>query len=172
VARDRVAQIERVALDRLGVGVAEDLRHQRAAARAGVENARREALGLAVGRQILFEKAREADDRAEEIVEIVRDAAGEMADRLHPAGVAQFPLEPRAFALVDLDLGHIRDDADRAAERQAHAANLEVAVLSVAPPHNLAAVASGGAGSRGKASAPSSREPLGAAASSIAGRLA
>ena len=41
-----------------------------------------------------------ADDRGQDIVEIVRDAAGELADRLHLGRLRDLALEPGLLAIV------------------------------------------------------------------------
>ena len=94
---DDVVQVDRLGLEHLLPAEREQLLRQLARPR------RREVdLAHALGRPVLAldlareEGARGADD-GEDVVEVVRDAAGEAADRLHLLGVAQLLLEPLAL---------------------------------------------------------------------------
>ena len=69
-----------------------------------------------------------ADDGGEEVVEVVRDAAGELADRLHLLRLTQLLLEA-------LPLGHVADvdqEVQRSAGRVLHRRG--VAVIQIVPP--------------------------------------
>ena len=79
----------------LGAAVREDLRHQRLGAVARVHDGVDVALEVARRWPSLRELA-VAEDRAEDVVEVVRDAAGEVAHRLHLLGLAQLRLEALA----------------------------------------------------------------------------
>ena len=57
------------------------------------------------------------EDRAEDVVEVVRDAAGHGAERFDLLRFAQLRVQPLALGLCALALGHVlqhADDADRA----------------------------------------------------------
>ncbi len=55
-----------------------------------------------------------AQDRAEQIVEVVRDAAGERAHRFETLSLAQLVLHPPQFFLGDMAIGHIEHESDHA----------------------------------------------------------
>ena len=53
----------------------------------------------AVGYQLHFRHFRIAEDRPDDVVKVVRDAAGESTDGFHAAGLLQVSLQARAFLL-------------------------------------------------------------------------
>ena len=54
-----------------------------------------------VGRWFIKQKVGEADDRRQHVVEVVRDAAGELADRLHLLALRDLHLERALLGGVD-----------------------------------------------------------------------
>src|SRR5207244_8677480 len=106
----------RDALAALAAAVGQDLVDQAARAVGGGEDVLRVALERAL-RRLLGEHLAIADDAAQDVVEVVRDAAGEPADRLHLLRLAQPLPEARAlllrgFALGDVaEIDHHRADA-------------------------------------------------------------
>ena len=80
-----------------------------------------------------------ADDRAEDVVEVVRDAAGERAEGFHLLRLAQLRFEPLPRRLGVLHVLDVHDDADQAEElavgSEARRGVVDhVAVDAVAPP--------------------------------------
>ena len=55
----------------------------------------------------------EAQDRAQDVVEVVRDAAGQRAHRLEPLGLPQAALQPRHLLLLALALGDVAQGTDK-----------------------------------------------------------
>src|SRR6185437_7296843 len=105
----------------------ENLRDDRLAALARGEDAAGILALLGLRRPILFEDARKADHRAQKIVEVMRDAAGELADRLELARLRQLLLEALALALLGVALRHVAHHDDAAAIRDAAALDHQLA---------------------------------------------
>ena len=62
-----------------------------------------------VGRSVAPDRFEIADDDGEQVVEVVRDAAGELADRLHLLRLPQLFLDQAALGEVASDLGEAHD---------------------------------------------------------------
>src|SRR4029077_14706327 len=75
---------------------------------------------VAVGCELRFRQLRMAENCAQDIVEVVRDAAGEGTHRLHAAGLLQACLQARSFTLQ----GSPPEGADNGIERVAQQAEL------------------------------------------------
>ena len=65
------------------------------------------------GPELLEDKVGVAQDSGQQIVEVVRDAAGQPANRLHLLGPVDLFLQPGAGGLRGLRLGHVLADIDR-----------------------------------------------------------
>ena len=75
-----------------------------------------------------------ADDDGEQVVEVVRDAAGELADRLHLLRLPQLLLDRAALGEVARDLGEAHDCAGLVVDRIDHDAGPELlTILAYAP---------------------------------------
>ncbi|MFT3766272.1 MAG: hypothetical protein QM820_12285 [Minicystis sp.] len=96
-------------LEDLAPAEGQELTGQAAGALAGVED----DLGVAAHRTLLLHRAEDAlaaaVDDGEQVVEVVGDAAGELADDLHLLGLVQVFLEPLALGHVG---GHDDDAID------------------------------------------------------------
>ena len=107
--RQHVGELQHLRPQRLPARERQQLPHQ-ARRPVGVLPDLHDVLERRVGRPVVDEQqVGIADDRGQHVVEVVRDAAGELADRLH-----LLPL--REILLQRLLLGHVeRDDADAGA---------------------------------------------------------
>ena len=104
-----MCDVDRCALAALAAAVAEDLLDERATTGRGDEHVLRIALERrAIGR-FLEEHFAVGEDAGQDIVEVVRDAAGEPPDRFHLLRLAQPLLEPLALGLRELALGDIAE---------------------------------------------------------------
>ena len=93
---------------------------------------RRGSVGSTLARQQIAEAA----NGREQIVEVVRDAAGELADRVHLLRLAHLLLEPAALGHVARHGEHFADEPRlRIAHRLAR--RLEPDVVAVAPAHAI-----------------------------------
>ena len=72
---------------------------------AGPADLRQPLVGRA-GRDLVFRERGEADDRSQQVVEIVGHAAGELADRFHLLCLPQVVLEAAALGDVASDCVH------------------------------------------------------------------
>ena len=92
---DQVAQVE--ALDAFDVlaRVGEELFHDLASANGGFRCGGQQAAGLGrvAGIQMLEREAQVAADRGEQVVDVVRDSAGEASEGLHALGAMQGVLQ-------------------------------------------------------------------------------
>ena len=94
-----MASSHRHLLRALGAAVREDLRDQRLGAVARAHDRVEVALHVRVLLGAALRQLAVAEDRAQDVVEVVRDAAGEVAHRLHLLGLLQlrFELQPILF---------------------------------------------------------------------------
>ena len=86
----------------------EDLIDEIARPLSGTADFAEVAGGLAVRHELLFGHFGMAEDRADDIVEIVCDPAGESTDRFHAAGLLEICLQPGTFVqerIPDHDVG-------------------------------------------------------------------
>src|SRR5437867_7534072 len=100
---DDAAEIDGDALAALAAAIREDLVDQAARPVRRGENVLRIALEWRACGGLLDEHFGVAQDAAEDVVEVVRDAAGEAADRLHLLRLPEPLLEPRALGIGELD---------------------------------------------------------------------
>src|SRR5262249_43373029 len=96
-----------------------------------------EPMLLRSGRQVLDEKTGETDDSAQQIVEIVRDTAGELADGFHLARLLQMKLQALAVADLRFLLGDVFDHRDDATSGQPRPVELEIQQHAVSHPGYL-----------------------------------
>ena len=90
---EHVAELEHLRAQRLAAREGEELPHQARGA-VGVLLDLHDVREGRVGRPVVGEQeVGEADDRLQHVVEVVRDAAGELADRLHLLGLRELRLE-------------------------------------------------------------------------------
>src|SRR5205807_7007991 len=101
---DDAAEIDGDALAALAAAIGEDLVDQAACPVRRGENVLRVALEWRARGGLLDEHFGVTQDPAEDIVEVVRDAAREAADRLHLLRLPQPLLEPRALGIGELAL--------------------------------------------------------------------
>jgi len=101
---DHLVDVGRLGPERLAPGKGEEALRQIGAAQCRVDRFADDFGQLPVLPDAISDKVEIADDDAEEIVEIMRDPAGQAADRLHPLGVAQ-------LLLGVPPLGHVMDRA-------------------------------------------------------------
>ena len=104
-AADQLVDLDHLGLQRLAPGEGEQLAGQRRGARRGLHHRLGEANALVLGEAGPAQHVRRALDHGQEVVEIVRDAAGELAERLHLVGLAELVLGLGPFADLDLQLG-------------------------------------------------------------------
>ena len=83
--RRRAADVDRVGLKLLAAGEGEQPADQLGALLGGAAGHAEDLLLLLLERQPALDQAEAAEHRGEQIVEIVRDAAGQLADRVHLA---------------------------------------------------------------------------------------
>ena len=94
---DQRVEVEDLQLLDLPAAEREQLTRQRGAVRGGFLDRFEIGAAAAVGRQFFEQQLAEADDRRQQIVEIVRDTAGEPADALHLLRLAELAFEAAAF---------------------------------------------------------------------------
>ena len=87
------SEIDRVGLQHLLAAERQQLLRQRRGALGGAANLQRLIADRRLRRRVLLDHAGVAEDRGEHVVEVVRDAAGELADRLHLLGLGELPFE-------------------------------------------------------------------------------
>ena len=104
-----MGEVDRRALAALAAAVGEDLLDQRATAGRGDEHVLRIALERRATGRFLDEHFAVGEHTRQDIVEVVRDAAGEPPDRFHLLRLAQPLLEPLALGLRELPLGNIAE---------------------------------------------------------------
>ena len=107
--RDRGGEVGQASFRLLAPGEAQDAVDHVLAAQCGVEQPVEVLAGFVV--RALAGELGVAHDRAEDVVEVVRDAAGEDADRFHLLRVAQLVLEAHAFGLGLLARADVHDGA-------------------------------------------------------------
>ena len=113
---DDLAQPDDAPLVRLPPPEREDLLDELAGARARLLDFRQALLRRMLRHEILPRQFDVADDRAEDVVEVVRDAAGERAEGLHLLRLAQRRLQPLPRRLGVLQVLDVHEDADQAEE--------------------------------------------------------
>ena len=98
--RDHVGQLEHLRAQRLLAREGEQLAGQAGGAvRVGLDLL--DVVIVAVARRVAHQhQVAMADDRGQDVVEVVRDAAGELADRLHLGRLRDLPLELGFLAIV------------------------------------------------------------------------
>ena len=136
---DDLAQPDDAPLVRLPPPEREDLLDELAGARARLLHFRQALLRRMLRHEILPGQLDVADDRAEDVVEVVGHAAGEGAEGLHLLRLAQRRLQPLPRRLGVLQILDVHDDADQAEElavgSEARRGVVDhVAVDAVAPP--------------------------------------
>ncbi len=91
---DEPAEVDRLELEAGATGEAEQLLHHHAAAQRRRHHVPQVRVGIRVARgEGLRDQLGVREDDSKQIVEVVGDAAGELADRLHLLGLAQLLLE-------------------------------------------------------------------------------
>ena len=110
-ATDDLVQIEQHRLQHLPPTEGEELLHQGRGTPDSLLHLVEVVANRALGGQRLDGEAGIAEHHREEIVEVVRDAAGETADRLHPLRGALLLLEPLADCLGGLAFRNVADIA-------------------------------------------------------------
>src|SRR6266850_1304993 len=106
---DDPAEIDSDALAVLAAAIGEDLVDQAARPVRRGENVLRVALEWRARGGLLDEHFGVAQDASEDVVEVVRDATSEAADRLHLLRLPQALLEPRALGIGELALGDVAE---------------------------------------------------------------
>jgi hypothetical protein len=115
-------EIEDVLLDFVRPSKSEQLIDQVPPALADLQDPAGELVRLRVRRQILRQKLGEPQLGSEQIVEVVRDAAGQPADRLHLGRLLQSHQHVLALALLHLSAGDVLQCHDEARHRAVPAA--------------------------------------------------
>ena len=100
--RDQRFHAHRLAPDVAAPAEGKDLIHEIARLLAGAADLGEIVGRAAAGRDLRLGHLRISQDRADDIVEVMRDAAGQRADRLHAPGLLQAGLQPGAVALQGL----------------------------------------------------------------------
>ncbi len=104
-AADQRVDVDHLGLQRLASGEGEQLAGQRRGARRGLDHRLGEADPLVLGEARPAQHVGRALDHGQEIVEIVSDAAGQLAERLHLVRLAQLVLGLGPLADLDLQFG-------------------------------------------------------------------
>ena len=105
--------VEDPRVDHFAAAEGQQLLRQIARALAGLRDFVQVREPAAVGRQVLTRQVGEAENRLEQVVEVVRDAAGQLPDRLQLAALRDLVLQPRPLLLGALPLGDVpRDQQD------------------------------------------------------------
>ncbi|PAV93239.1 hypothetical protein WR25_13223 [Diploscapter pachys] len=100
-------QIDRIGLQRLAPREGEQALHQGAGALGRLDRAVQQAeAAVAVG-ELAAQEIETAQDRGQQIVEIVRDAAGQLADRLHLLALPQRLFGALQRLVLPPRLGHV-----------------------------------------------------------------
>ena len=114
---DGRAEIERFGVQRLPAPEREQPLRQVGALLGGRHHQFGRRLQLRIG-DLFVEDLRVAEDHREEIVEVVRDAAGQMAERLHLLRLAQLRRHLDAFRFVGKNADEMRGRAALVADRR------------------------------------------------------
>ena len=104
-AADQLVDVDDLGAERLAAGEGEQLAGQRRRPRRRLDDRLGVAEALVVGQRGAAEHVGRALDDGQQIVEIVGDAAGQLAERLHLVGLAQLVLGLGALADLDLQFG-------------------------------------------------------------------
>ena len=102
-ALDHLVQVKGLWVKRLAPGKCEQLVSEFRAALGGPQGIRQEFADLDVAAYVLLKKLQVADDDGQQVVEIVCDAASELADRLELVGLPELLIHcfPRRDVLLD-----------------------------------------------------------------------
>ncbi len=111
--RDLGIEIDHRELQHLAAAHREEPANERGRPLTGLQRLLRALAERMTFGELVEHDFREAGERGEEIVEVVRDPAGETAHRLHLGGVLQLLLEPLPLALRTLPLADVVDEGDR-----------------------------------------------------------
>jgi hypothetical protein len=101
--RHALVDVDDLGVEGLAAREGQELARERGAARRRLQRAPGVIRGLGIGRDLLVQQVEIADHDGQEIVEVVRDAAGELAHRLEPLRAAQPLLGRVALAHVAAD---------------------------------------------------------------------
>jgi hypothetical protein len=104
-AADQRVEVDHLGLERLAAGEGEQLPGQRRGPARRLDHRLGEADSLLLGDAGPAQHVGRALDDGQEIVEIMGDAAGELAERLHLVGLAQLLLGLAALDDLDLQFG-------------------------------------------------------------------
>ena len=128
-------EVDLIGLQHLPAAEREQLLRQRRGALGGAPNLRGLLLNRRLRRRVLVDHAGVAENRGEHVVEVVRDAAGELADRLHLLRLGELPLEAQLFLLrAAFAPGHEQaGDRNRNQQRRASAPAGSVAERWICP---------------------------------------
>ncbi len=102
---DLGVEVDHLGLERLAAGEGEQLAGQGRGAAGGLDDRVGEADPLVLGDPRTAQDVGRALDDGQQIVEIVGDPAGQLAERLHLLGLAQLLLGMGALLDLDLELG-------------------------------------------------------------------
>ena len=107
ISRDKVVEVEPLGLQRLAAGEGEQLAGQRGGVGSGLDDRLGEADALVVGKLGRAEHVGRALDDGQQIVEVVGDAAGQLAQRLHLLALAElvFGFGALLDLLLEQDVG-------------------------------------------------------------------
>ena len=140
-AGDQLGQLQRLDIELLAAGEGQHALGQGGAAPRALHGIVHQARQLGVIGQPLPQQLQAAQDRHQQIVEIMRDAAGELADRIHLlrleqrlAGALQRLLGVFAFGDVAGDLGEAEEPAILAADGIDHHMRPEAGAVLAHPP--------------------------------------
>src|SRR5207247_1886122 len=134
---DQAAEVDRLELEAGAAGEPEQLLHHHAAPQSRRHHVPQVGLGIRLaGRKRLRDQLGVREDDGEQIVEVVSDAAGELADRLHLLGLAQLLLERAPLRHVLRDRLEAVDRAVGAPHRAAGEADQDLLAVP-ALPHDL-----------------------------------
>ena len=91
-AADQAAEIDHFRRERLAAAEGQQLRGELRTARDGGDRGLQALLGAVIARDVATEELQIAADDLQHVVEVVRDAAGQLADRLHLLRLKQLRL--------------------------------------------------------------------------------
>ena len=114
---DQFVELHFAGFEHLAAGEGQHLAGEVGALARGADGFRK-ALGAAVIRQLAFEQFEIADDDGEQVVEVMREAAGQLTDGLHLLGPLERPRDLLLVGHVDDLHGELRDLAGLVADQR------------------------------------------------------
>ena len=109
---DDLVQVDDLGRRDLAAAEDQELAGERGAALAGLANLGQVCLQLGVAREGVGDEVRVVEDDREQVVEVVGDPAGHLADRFQPSGPLELRVDAEAPELLDAAVGDVGRDRE------------------------------------------------------------